>query len=95
MKKEVWLENRPNRNVKSIEQATEEGHEVGDNGKFVDQLEDELEVDLFIQKLTPKQQIVVRMLYEGYNQAEIAQKLGTSHQNINNIVKSIKKELPF
>lgn len=94
-KQPIWLENRPNRNVKSLDQSANDGFEVGDGGSFADQLDKEIEVDLFIQRLTPKQQKVVRMLYEGYKQAEIATKLGVSHQAITDIIKTIKNKLPF
>jgi len=94
-KQPIWLENRPNRNVKSLDQSSEDGFEIGDGGKFASELEKEIEVDIFINSLTKTQQRVVRMLYEGYKQVEIARELGITPPAVNKIIKSVKGKLPF
>jgi DNA-binding NarL/FixJ family response regulator len=94
-KQPIWLENRPNRNVKSLDQSLEDGYEIGDGGSFVSELEEQIDADLFIQRLTGRQQQVAKMLYEGYKQVEIAQKLGVNKSVVNKVVARIKNRLPF
>jgi DNA-binding NarL/FixJ family response regulator len=94
-KQPIWLENRPNRNVKSLDQSANDGFEVGDNGRFVDELEDQIDADLFIDRLTGRQKEVAKMLYEGYKQVEISHKLGIGFKAVNNIVARIRKNSQF
>jgi DNA-binding NarL/FixJ family response regulator len=89
-KQPIWLENRPNRNVASLDD-----YEVGDNGKNARDIEAQIEVDLFIKQLTPKQQVVVRMLYEGYNVDYIAKKQKVGTRAINRLIERVQRNVPF
>ena len=71
----------------------EDGIEVGDDGKFVQDLEDDIDMNLFMQKLSPKQQEIAQMLLDGYKQVEIAQKLGVDKSAVSHIKERIKRQL--
>jgi len=94
-KQPIWLENRPNRNVKSLNQSEEDGFDVGDGGKFARELEDQIDLDIFLSKLTPKQKKITTLLLDGYKQKEVANKLCVSPQAVNDIVKRMRKTLIF
>jgi|GEM_PF-5517231 DNA-binding NarL/FixJ family response regulator len=94
-KQPIWLENRPNRNVKSLDQSSEDGFDVGDGGKFVSELEQHIDNDLFLKQLTGKQALIAQMLFNGFKQVEISKKLGVTHQAVNDMVKRIRKTLLF
>lgn len=79
-KKEIWLENRPNRNVASIDALKEQGIEVGDD-EFVEKLENELDIELTLNKLPKQQKRALRLKLEGYNPKEIAEQMGISVEN--------------
>lgn len=94
-KQPIWLENRPNRNVASLDSLSEDGYEIGDKGQSARDIETEIEIDLFIKRLTPKQQVVVRMLYEGYNVDYIAKKQKVGIRAINRLIERVQRNVPF
>ena len=64
----------PNRGVVSLDRIKE----CGDDGKFVDDLNDKIDTDLMLNKLTPRQREVIQLRMDGYTYKEIAKELGIS-----------------
>jgi RNA polymerase sigma factor (sigma-70 family) len=79
----------PTRNVAKLEDYD------GDGGDFAQKLEDEIDQELFYESLTTRQKEIVYMLEDGLKQKEIAEKLGVSQPAVADIVKRVKKMLPF
>ena len=94
-KQPTWLENRPNRNVASLESFGENGYEVGDNGSFVKELDNQLDVDLFLDRLTGRQKQIITLLYKGFMVKEIANKLKITTRAVNRTIERVKKNVPF
>lgn len=62
-------------------------------------VEDEVVTDDFTkrlqERLSPRQWQVVSLLMEGFNESEIARSLGTSRQNIDSVIKTVKRRIPL
>jgi RNA polymerase sigma factor (sigma-70 family) len=93
MKKEIWLENRPNRNVASIDQTKEDGYEIDDNGEFAENLENEIDAELALSRLPKQQKRAAQLKLEGYNVQEIADKMGLSAKSVYNYLEIAKKTI--
>jgi len=86
-KKEIWLENRPNRNVASIDDLKEKGIEVSDNDEFIESIEDEIDIELTLNKLPKQQKRALQLKLEGYNQQEIADMMGINQSVVSRLLK--------
>jgi len=79
---------RPNRNLLRIDGF--DGFDIGDNGDFADEMQFNTDINLLLDKLTPKQRKVAQMLLDGYKQTEICRELSVSQQDISKIVSRLR-----
>ena len=71
---------------KSIEDEIEKGKgenpEYTDSEKWEKEIEGRVEIELFLKRLSVRQREIVSLKMEGYNQTEIAEKLGINRKTI-------------
>jgi len=83
-RKEFWRQEHrgqyTTKDMLSLEELKEKEFEVGDNGEFVNELNDKIDTDLILDKLTPRQREVIELRMDGYSYKEIAKELGISEQ---------------
>jgi len=60
--------------------------DLSDEGKQVKEIENNIDRELMIKRLPEKVQKIARLIYEGYNYKEIAEKLGLTETNVQTIV---------
>lgn len=82
-----------NRGVISLDELKEKGIEISDNGAAIQEIEDRVDFELALNKLTPRQREVIQMRTDGYSYKEIAEKLGISEQIAKNYHQRAKKRL--
>lgn len=69
-----------NRGVVSLDELKEQGIEISDNGESIKEIEDRVDVELVMKRLTPRQREVIQLRMDGYTYKEIAEKMGISEQ---------------
>lgn len=65
----------------------------GDNGKFVDNLNSEIDLHYLIKRFPLKDQPIAKMISEGYTRREIMKSLKVGQHRIENVLKRLQKEL--
>ena len=79
----------------SCRENTEPINDLSDNWAFADNLTDEIDRKLAIEKLPKRQRVIAELAFQGYNQSEIAKMLDLSQKTISNKLKEITKKLNF
>ena len=70
--------------MKVVYNEEDEQFDVSDEGLFAQELEDDTEVSLAIEKLPQRQRTIAEMILEGKTQREIAKELKTTQSAISN-----------
>ena len=77
--------------LKEEENLGEISPTIGDNGDFSQQEQDKMDMYFWLKRLPLLHRKIVGMLIEGYNQAEICQKLKLSQRQYNKELDKIRK----
>lgn len=64
----------------------EEGFDLSDDGKQVEDLENRIDNELRIKRLPERVQQIAELIYKGFNYKEIAERLDLTETNVKQIV---------
>jgi len=76
--------------MKVVYNEEDEQFDVSDEGLFAQELEDDTEVSLAIEKLPQRQRTIAELILEGKTQHEIANITGLNQSSVSRAIKRIK-----
>lgn len=77
----------------SIEQMKNRGLELSDNGTNAENIIFDLDIEMAINKLKPREKDIVLMISEGYNWEKVCKELKVGRQKISKTLKKLRKYL--